>query len=98
MLNPKANNTNLETFIEPKICLIVFEMLEKTGWTSNLSKAANPVHLLWALRLLKSYNTEAELAAEAGGKDEKTYRKWAWLYITGIATLAPIVVSIFIVL
>ena len=78
---------------KPVICCIVWEMLENTGWTSRLTKTANPIHLLWTLRLLKSYNTESELAAEAGGKDEKTFRKWAWLYINGIATLASIVVS-----
>lgn len=77
---------------EPCICSIIWEMLTLTKWTAHTNKP-KPVHLLWALRLLKSYSTEADLAAEVGGKDEKTFRKWAWFYIEGVANLAEKVVS-----
>ena len=55
---------------EPFICSIIWKMLEVTKWTAHTNKP-KPVHLLWALRLLKSYSTKADLAAEVGGKDGK---------------------------
>ena len=43
--------------------------------------------------LLRTYKTEHELAAAAGGMgkavDEKTFRKWAWQFIDAIALLEP---------
>ena len=52
-----------------------------------------PKHLLWALMLLKLYAAESVLRTLAGGVDEKTYRKWAWLYVYEISDLQYKVVS-----
>ena len=52
----------------------------------------NPTHLLWALSFLKAYHKEDEHAADVG-KEAKTFRKWAWFYVKGIAALVPRVVS-----
>ena len=49
--------------------------------------------LLWALKLLKSYETEENLAASVGGVDEKTARKHAWNFIELISYCEPDVVS-----
>jgi hypothetical protein len=49
---------------------------------------------LWALMLLKRYETEENLAASAGGVDEKTYRKWAWFFVDMLSYLEPDVVSV----
>ena len=49
--------------------------------------------LLWALRLLKSYETEENFAASVGGVDEKTARKHAWLFINLISYCEADVVS-----
>ena len=50
------------------------------------------VHMLWGLMLLKTYATESVLCSTANA-DEKTFRKWAWPFISAIADLEPVVVS-----
>ena len=49
-------------------------------------------HLLWALMFMKIYTSENILASLAGC-DEKTFRKWVWLFIDAIANLEYEVVS-----
>jgi hypothetical protein len=49
--------------------------------------------LLWALKLLKSYETEENFAASVGGVDEKTARRHAWDFINLISYCEPDVVS-----
>lgn len=52
---------------------------------------AKPWHLLWGLMWLKMYGNESEMAALCGGSDfavnEKTYCKWAHLFIECISYL-----------
>ena len=43
-------------------------------------------HLLWALIFLKLYASES-IHASLAGVDEKTFRKWSWVWIKTIATL-----------
>ena len=44
--------------------------------------AATKDRFLWALSLLKSYDTEGNLSCNAGeGCDEKTFRHWAWFFL-----------------
>ena len=45
-----------------------------------------PKHLLWCLLFMKNYGVEETHAARVGC-DEKTFRKWAWLYAEGVAKL-----------
>jgi len=52
-----------------------------------------PEHLLWALMFLKLYLNETTWAGMAGGVDEKTVRKWSWMFVDQLASLEPIVVS-----
>ena len=59
---------------EPCICSVIWKMLKLTKWTAH-TNTPKPIHLLWALRLLKSYSTEADLAAEVGGKRRKNIPK-----------------------
>jgi hypothetical protein len=78
--------------VSPGTVSLVWEMLCRSGWPEKGSvRAPKPIHLLWSLRLLKSYNTEESHAAEAG-VDEKTFRKWSWFYLEGIAKLCNYVV------
>jgi hypothetical protein len=49
--------------------------------------------LLWALKLLKSYETEENFAASVGGVDKKTARKHAWHFIALLSYCEPKVVS-----
>ncbi|KAG9414463.1 hypothetical protein AC1031_013822 [Aphanomyces cochlioides] len=45
-----------------------------------------PPHLLWALMFLKTYATEGEYHALTGA-DEKTFRKWCWIWVNIISDL-----------
>jgi hypothetical protein len=56
---------------------------------------SQPIHLLWALLLLKVYGKEEELASLAGAVDEKTFRKWSHIFVEKISYLQPEVVSPF---
>lgn len=65
----------------PYLCAIVWNRL-----SSQLPESAVPVHLLWSLIFLKSYNTE-EINRVMIGADEKTIRKWIWIIVNAIANL-----------
>jgi hypothetical protein len=56
-------------------------------------KIGEPCHLLWALLLLKTYETESVLAGLCGGVNEDTFHKWAWHFIEKISYLEHEVVS-----
>ena len=64
--------------------------MEKAAPCPNLSKKK---HLLWALHLAKVYASESVLSSNVGSPDEKTYRKWAWLFLDRLASLSFHVVS-----
>jgi hypothetical protein len=74
-------------------CLLLWNLLIKTKWTATLKSKPQPKHLLWALLFLRNYSIEEVHASQVGGVDEKTFRKWAWFYIEGIASLVPLLVS-----
>ena len=80
--------------VKPMVCVIVWRLLEKQRWFKK-EKITEPKkeHLLWALRFMKSYSTEEIHAAEVK-KVKKTWRKWTWLYVEGIASITNEVVSL----
>ena len=79
--------------INPLVCAVIWKLLNKTKWFhKNNIREPQPMHLLHALRFLKSYSVEEVHAMEAQ-VTRKTWRKWCWLYIEGIASLAKHVVS-----
>ena len=80
--------------IDWKLMSVVWQLLWKIGWMrENIKKRKpDPTHLLWALSFLKEYNIEDVHAADVG-VEAKTFRKWVWLYIEGIAELASRVAS-----
>ena len=49
---------------------------------------AENYHLLWALMLLKTYQSETVLGGKCKGASEKTFRKWSWAFIGAIADLS----------
>ena len=51
-----------------------------------------PKHLMWALHFLSCYPTENQMNGFARS-DEKTVRKWTWLFIEAIASLKSEIVS-----
>ena len=50
------------------------------------------IHMMWALMFLKMYGKESAMSSMAG-VDEKTYRKWVWIFVFKIADLEALVVS-----
>jgi hypothetical protein len=49
--------------------------------------------LLWALILLKSYDTEEVNASRVGCVDEGTFQYWSWWFVDEISFLEHVVVS-----
>ena len=75
-----------------RICAVLWELLKRQR--KRIAKKdgygnVSPKHLLWALMFLKVYGVEATLSSMAGGVDEKTYRKWVWIFVKAIANLEP---------
>ena len=76
--------------VPPSVCVeIVYRLVELRIINK---KGAHAVHLLWTLFFMKRYNTY-ETNAASFNCDEKTYRKWVWVVIEGIAQLFPDIVS-----
>lgn len=82
----RHNNLGMRQFREffgttPAICAIIWNLLAQKEKLPNKSK---PMYLLFALLLLKLYGTE-ELIAVVSGVDNKTFRKWSWIFINLLA-------------
>jgi hypothetical protein len=80
-------NTGLRRFksfygVSPLICQTVWNLLN----ANKLPSGSKPLHLLWTLIFLKQYNSEHVNHAITGA-DEKTFRKWVWIFIELIADL-----------
>lgn len=90
----KVNHRRFKAWygIDWKVMSVVWYLLRSIRWMKKLKRKPNPIHLLWALSFLKGYQKEEEHAADVG-KQEKTFRKWAWFYAEGIAKLVSRVVS-----
>ena len=63
----------------PFCCLTLWKRVE-------IPEGSQPKHLLWAMMLLKTYAVQ-EVMASLAGVDEKTFRKWAWVFIEAIAVI-----------
>lgn len=74
----------------PFICSMLWAFLEPL---ENMPNGVKPVHLLWALLFLKVYATESVHCALVGGVDEKTFRKWTWIFVHDIAAWERSLVS-----
>jgi hypothetical protein len=75
----------------PLVIAKLWELLmEKAGpWPQRAEKK----HLMWALHLAKVYSSESDLSSFVDCPEEKTYRKWAWMFLEGLASLEFDVVS-----
>jgi hypothetical protein len=79
----------------PEMCTRLWQMIDPFV---SMPNGVHPRHLLWALMLLKLYCAESVLCTLAGGEngrapDEKTFRKWCWLFVEAISDLQFSVVS-----
>lgn len=78
---------------EPVFVAIIWRKLQESGWLDYAGRRPNPVHLLWSLNWMKSYNTE-DIGAGLAGVDEKTYREKVWFYLEGMARLDATIVRL----
>lgn len=76
--------------MSPNICFILWNKLKST-----LPLESEPKHLLWCLLFLKQYHVEHSRRTILDA-DEKTIRKWSWIFIKHLADL-NMVCSIIIV-
>ena len=75
----------------PKVCRILWDKV----YEESTPRGAKPKHLLWALLFCRVYNTE-HVNASMAGCDEKTFRKWSWVFVEAISDLQHEVVSLII--
>ena len=78
------------------IATVVWEMLKDSAFLQENNpgqQPLNPSHMLWALMFLKKYS-RVESLANTVEVDEKTFRKWAWLYLEALAELDSELVSV----
>jgi len=92
----KVRERKIEQFkswygIVPARCSTIWSKLIAIDWLRQ-TKRPQPKHMLWALLFLRSYSSEAHLCSMVGGVDAKTFRKWLWFYLGGIARLSSSVV------
>ena len=78
-----------------RLVALVWRELMEDGWIVRCAgRCPHPKHLLWSLLFLKIYGVE-EVHAARVGCDEKTFRKWAWLYAEAVAKLDRKFVRVF---
>jgi hypothetical protein len=93
--NSGSINTEERRFREmfgcsPQVVLELWTMLISKSIIESTSEVR---HLLWALLFLKIYAKETTTSRLVGGVDEKTYRKWVWIFVCAIADLEGDIVS-----
>jgi hypothetical protein len=73
----------------PLVCSRAWSKLKRF---KLLPKGGAPSNLLWALLMMKLYDSEVVHSAIAG-VDPKTFRKWSWEFIEALSNLDAKVVS-----
>ena len=82
--------------VAPDVVVDAWDLLLESKFLQSLLNGTsrqpkNPEHLLWALMLLKQYSLTTVLAKTVK-VDEKTFRKWSWIYLQALAELDRVVV------
>ena len=86
--------------VSPFVCALIWNMLAPT-MNTTFGHSVHPRHLLWAFCFMKVYATEKPMRILCGGgverdaPDEKTYRKWVWIFVYSIHNLYDALVSVF---
>jgi hypothetical protein len=75
----------------PAVCSLLWAWVDPPN-NPKLPENSEMKHLMWALMFLRDYNVE-ENHATLTGADEKTYRKWQWLFVPQIAILESRVIK-----
>jgi hypothetical protein len=104
VLAPSNGGKKLAASTELKNCRAFFgtsfvvcaDLWNRLDPVNKISPGSEPKHLLWSLLFMKVYSSEKVHVRLVGGVDEKTFRKWAWLFVDAIASLKSEVVSVFV--
>jgi hypothetical protein len=73
--------------MKPGLVAVIWRELVQSGWIKLLHvRPPKPEHLLWTLLFLNNYSVE-EIHSSWVQCCETTFRKWAWFYAEGIASL-----------
>jgi hypothetical protein len=93
-----TRSTNIRRFRatfgqSPLICSMVWDKLEEAGARQRMPRGSRAIHLLWAMMFFKLYCAE-EVNSSLAGCDEKTFRKWCWIFVFAISDLEGDVVSL----
>ena len=77
----------------PKVCETIWYRLSPE---ETMEAGSSPIHMLWALMLMKVYANENVLRSMAATPKPtaKTWRKWAWYFVFEISYLEASIVSI----
>jgi hypothetical protein len=83
--NRLSNKTGYRRFrglfgVSPASCAVLWTLIE------DKPPGSKPKHLLWSLLFLKGYANE-HMNSAVVGVDEKTFRKWSWIFINLLADL-----------
>jgi hypothetical protein len=87
VVRKESNDRRFRTFFgtSPAVCARIWVLVKPF---ETMPTGVKPVHLLWALMFLKLYCAESVHATLAGAGqksvDEKTFRKWSWLFVESI--------------
>ena len=76
----------------PSSVAIAWQMIDPLN-NPGIPNSPQLHHLLWALKFMKTYETDRNLASNLGGKDVKTPRKWVKPFVKEIARLCEDLVS-----
>ena len=79
--------------VSPKVVENIWNRLDPFRTIEPIHSGVKPMHLLWALLFMKVYAEESIHAGLVGGVDEKTFRKWVWVFVQEISYLEDEVVS-----
>lgn len=84
--NSLSENIGLRRFksffgTTPHICSLIWQLL-----LDFVPPESEPKHLLWCLFFLKQYDIE-HTRRTLFGADEKTIRKWTWIFVKLISDL-----------
>ena len=70
--------------VSAQVCAVIWGMLR-----GHVPRRSTPTHLLWSLMFLKVYASE-HVHCEISGANEKTFRKWVWVFVPLLADLSVV--------
>lgn len=73
----------------PHVCSLIWEKI-----VHDVPKGGEPKHLLWSLSFLKQYSVE-HYRRTIFGADEKTIRKWTWLFVQLLSDVDVVIFNFF---